>query len=84
MGNLGGHRDRCSCWLKATLERALKEHLKTFLDAQAVLKKRPPIRLVTRGRIEIKAARLRKQVELELDNREVTAVIGLVDVTTVQ
>ncbi len=60
-------------------ERVVKEHLKTFLDAQAVLEKRPPILSVTRGRIEIKAALLRKQVELELDNREYR-LIGLVDV----
>lgn len=61
-------------------ERALSEHLKAFLDQRAVQERKPKVRLVTRGRIEVRADKLLRQVELELQNAEVQAVIGLMDV----
>lgn len=61
-------------------ERALREHLKEFLDQRAAQERKPKVRLVTRGRIEVRADKLLRQVELELQNADVQAVVGLVDV----
>ncbi len=61
-------------------ERALRDHLKEFLDERAAQERKPKVRLVTRGRIEMRADKLLRQVELELQNTEVQAVVGLVDV----
>jgi hypothetical protein len=61
-------------------ERALKEHLKDFLDEQATREGKSRYRLSTRTKIETKPVKLRKQVELELSSPGVTAVVALVDV----
>ena len=52
-------------------ERALREHLKEFLDRRAAQERKSKVRLVTRGRIEVRADKLLRQVELELENAEV-------------
>lgn len=61
-------------------ERALKDHLKAYLDQQADAARQPRMRFLTRGRIESRPEKLRRQVELELENPDVTAVVGLIDV----
>lgn len=61
-------------------ERALKAPFKDFLDQQAAIEGIPRTRLVTRPRIEVNPEKLRRQVILELEAPDVTAVVGLVDV----
>jgi len=61
-------------------ETALKEHLKRFLDGRAEAEKRPKSSLVTRNIIILDEHRLRRRIQLELGQPEVTAVVGLIDV----
>jgi hypothetical protein len=60
-------------------EKALKEHLKRFLDERAEAAGKPKIALRT-GQITLNRGDLRGRIRLELRDPQVSAVVGLVDV----
>jgi hypothetical protein len=66
--------------VEGSTEIALKQHIKAFLDRRALAAGRPKVRLSTRSGIPVKQNKLRRWVELELSKRDVTAVVGLIDV----
>jgi len=61
-------------------ERALKDHLKAFLDQRADAEGKPRVRLETRPEVGHTKGRFRNRVRLELDKPGVTAVVALIDV----
>ena len=61
-------------------ERALKGHIKAFLDQRAQAAGRPRVRLETRGKVNVKPHKLKQRVGLELRAPDVKAVVGLIDV----
>ena len=61
-------------------ERALKEHLKQFLDHRALLEGKQRIGLLSRSYLALRQDKLRRQVELLLDEPGVAAVVALIDV----
>ncbi len=61
-------------------ERALKDHIKAFLDRRADVEEKPRVRLETRSEVGHTKARFRTRVQLELARPDVTAVVALIDV----
>lgn len=61
-------------------ERALKDHLKAFLDQRAGLEGKPKVRLETRSGVGHTKGQFRKRVQLELAKPGVTAIVALIDV----
>lgn len=61
-------------------ERALKEHLKLFLDQRAMLEHKPRVALTSRTYAALRPDKLRRQVQLLLAEPGITAVVGLIDV----
>ena len=61
-------------------ETALKDKLKEFLDAHARTQDRPKVRFRTKDIMSLNPNRLCRRVRLELDDPQVTAVVGLIDV----
>jgi hypothetical protein len=61
-------------------EKALKQHIKAFLDDRARASNKPYVRLVTRELVNIAPQRLAHRVRLELRDPGVEAVVGLIDV----
>lgn len=61
-------------------ERALKEHLKSFLDHRATLEDRQRITLLSRSYLSLRKDKLSRQVQLLLDEPSVEAVVALIDV----
>jgi len=66
--------------VEGATETALKAKLKQFLDARAQAQNKPRVRLRTKDIMTLNRDRLRRRVELELANPQVTAVVGLIDV----
>ena len=61
-------------------ERALKEHLKSFLDHRALLEGRQRITLLSRSYLSVRKDKLSRQVQLLLDEPGIEAVVALIDV----
>ena len=61
-------------------ETALKSHLKRFLDGRAEAEGRPKMSLRTKDIMTLNENRLRRRIQLELNDPEATAVVGLIDV----
>ena len=61
-------------------ERALKDHLKAFLDQRADAEGKSRVRLETRPEVGHTKGRFRNRVRLELDKPGVTAIVALIDV----
>ena len=61
-------------------ERALKEHLKLFLDHKAIIEDKPRIALLSRSYLSLRKDKLSRQVQLLLDEPSVEAVVALIDV----
>lgn len=61
-------------------ERALKEHLKLFLDHRAIIEGKPRITLLSRSYLSLRKDKLRRQVQLLLDESSIEAVVALIDV----
>ncbi len=61
-------------------ERALKEHLKSFLDNRATLEGRQRISLLSRSYLSLRKDKLNRQVQLLLDEPGIEAVVALIDV----
>jgi hypothetical protein len=61
-------------------ESALREHLKRFLDQRATQEGKPKVALRTKTIMPMRKHKLKRRVELELNEPGVQAVIALVDV----
>ncbi len=61
-------------------ERALKEHLKSFLDNRVILEGRQRLTLVSRSYLSLRKDKLKRQVQLLLDEPGIEAVVALIDV----
>ena len=61
-------------------ERALKEHLKSFLDHRALHEGRQRIALLSRSYLSLRQDKLNRQVQLLLEEPGIEAVVALIDV----
>jgi hypothetical protein len=61
-------------------ERALKEHLKAFLDQRAILEGKQRTKLLLRSYLSLRKDKLSRQIQLLLDEPGVEAVVALIDV----
>ncbi|MXZ21150.1 MAG: hypothetical protein F4Y84_11205 [Caldilineaceae bacterium SB0665_bin_25] len=68
-------------FVEGDTETALKNHLKRFLDERSTVENKPRLALGTKTLRSVpSAAQFEKRVKLELGNRGVEAVVGLLDV----